>query len=132
VFFSETRSGYRGDIPVCILGGNGCYECAVSATDGPDYFFCTEEWADPYPPITNCAVQATFPDWWPDPNSGDQGAPGATLPPDATPPQDWPGDNGAAVDYGYEVEDFPPDYQIDSTAPLPRSYAVSAHAGYRG
>jgi hypothetical protein len=134
VFITQGTSGFRGDIPACAQGGGGCYECAISATDKPDYYFCTEEWIGQSPPHVNCATAPWFPDWWPDPDFSNTGTGTAGLPPDYMPPQDWGGDEGPGqVDYGaggggFDCPSCPPLYYT----PLPPAYAPpGSHAAYQ-
>jgi len=94
---SNRDNGQGVDIPACAPGGSGCYECCVSRTDGPGYYFCAETAGGDF-----CSTpQEWFPDWWPDPQPWIIGFGDPDLPPDALPVEDWgPGDDGTSNDLG--------------------------------
>jgi hypothetical protein len=128
-YVAQGRAGIRdGDIPACLQGGSGCYECAISLTDGPGYKFCTET-----PGFTGCSdVLEWFPDWWPDPDYTDIGT-NAGLPPDTLPPWYWTGDDGSGIDLGGGGGGGGGCGQKCAYEPLPASYAVppGPHRPYR-
>ncbi len=101
-FTDGGAAGFRRDdsgdneIPACLAGGGGCYECAFSHTNQPGYDLCTETSGG-----MNCAPGVSgFPSWWPDPDYSDHGVPGDSPPPGDNPPGDGGGDDGGGVDLG--------------------------------
>jgi hypothetical protein len=84
------------NLPECISGGGGCYECAYSHTNQSGYDICAEDTDG----IEDCTLNvSSFPDWWADPDPG-------VAAPDSAPSGDNPdngtgtGDDGGGVDLG--------------------------------
>jgi hypothetical protein len=112
------------NLPECLPGGSGCYECAYSHTSQSGYDICAEENGG----IDDCTLNtSTIPDWWPDPDPGVQG-------PEPTPPGDNPsdsggGDDGGGVDPG-DGGGGGIEYLYDSYVPPSYLYGIPVHRPY--
>ena len=98
--FSGGKAGKNptDNMPQCLAGGSGCYECAYAHTNQSGYDICAEDTSDG---LEDCTVNvSSFPDWWPDP---DPGLPAPEPPPgpgDIPDNGTGPGDDGGGVDLG--------------------------------
>ncbi len=86
------------NLPDCLQGGSGCYECAYAHNNQSGYDICAEDTDGSG--FEDCTLNVSnFPDWWPDPDPG-------VAAPEPPPPGDIPdngtgtGDDGGGVDLG--------------------------------
>jgi hypothetical protein len=89
--FSAGKAGKNpnDNLPDCLQGGSGCYECAYAHTNQSGYDICAEDTNGDG--IEDCTLNvSSFPSWWPDP---DPGLPAPEPPPG---PGDIP-DNGTGT-----------------------------------
>lgn len=97
--FSGGKAGRNpnDNLPDCLQGGSGCYECAYAHTNQSGYDICAEETDG----IEDCTENvSTFPDWWPDPNPGISAPEPPPLPGDNPDNGTGTGDDGGGVDLG--------------------------------
>jgi hypothetical protein len=85
------------NLPECVIGGGGCYECAYAHSNGSGYDICAEETDG----IEDCTTNvSSFPSWWPDPDPGIPAPEPPPAPGDIPDNGTGPGDDNGGPDLG--------------------------------